>query len=107
MKKQKTFWLWSILAAVGLIVLIGATSSAYPAAESGAAPAAKSDAQTGQPPVVLVHGLCGTDEWGLLEQTLNQQGITTAAVDFRGVDGPYTNVTVAQSEERCFREARI
>jgi pimeloyl-ACP methyl ester carboxylesterase len=91
MKKQKTFWLWSILAAVGLIVLIGATSSAYPAAESDAAPAANSDAQTGQPPVVLVHGLCGTDDWGLLEQTLNQQGITTAAVDFRGVDGPYTN----------------
>ncbi len=99
MKKQKIFWLWSLLATVGLIVLIGATSSAppsqgawaYPAAEIDAAPAAKPNAQTGQLPVVLVHGLCGTNDWGLLEQTLNQQGITTAAVDFRGVDGTYTN----------------
>jgi murein DD-endopeptidase MepM/ murein hydrolase activator NlpD len=64
---------------------------AYPAIDDDIAPMTKSDAQSGQPPVVLVHGLCGTPDWGLLEQTLNQQGITTAAVDLRGVDGLYTN----------------
>jgi hypothetical protein len=41
MEKQKSFWLWSLLAAVGLIILIGATSSAPPNQGAWAYPAAE------------------------------------------------------------------